>query len=120
MVHRAFRSASVGLVAALVLFGRLDQTGAAGQRAQPPDKPSSAPVYIGWPLPATGEAYGTIDGKRLWQYVREQADIAERYREQGHPQFWGRIAGTSGDLEDAQWLLSKYQQAGLTDTHSSR
>jgi hypothetical protein len=75
-------------------------------------------VYVGWPLPATGKAYGTIDGKHLWQYVREQADIAERYRDQGHPQFWGRIAGTSGDLEDAQWLLSKYQQAGLTDTHS--
>ena len=111
-------SASVGLVAALVLFGRLYQTDAAGQRAQLSAKPSSAPVYVGWPLPATGKAYGTIDGKHLWQYVREQADIAERYREQDHPQFWGRIAGTSGDLEGVQWLLTKYQQAGLTDTHS--
>jgi hypothetical protein len=111
-------SAAVGLVAALLLFGRLSQTNAAGQRAQLPATPSSAPVYVGWPLPATGKAYGRIDGKHLWQYVREQADIAERYRDQGHPQFWGRIAGTSGDLEDAQWLLTKYQQAGLTDTHS--
>src|SRR6185436_10659009 len=34
----------------------------------------------------------------------------------GHPQFWGRIAGTSGDVEAAQWLLKKYQQIGLTDT----
>ena len=112
------RCASVGLLAALVLFGRFDQTGAAGQRAQPPAKLSSAPAYVGWPLPSTDKAYGTIDGKHLWQYVREQADIAERYRDQGHPQFWGRIAGTSGDLEDAQWLLTKYQQAGLTNTHS--
>ena len=110
-------SASVGLVAALVTCDRLYRADAAGQRPQPV-RPSSAPVYIGWPLPATGKAYGTIDGKHLWQYVREQADIAERYRDQGHPQFWGRIAGTSGDLEDVQWLLTKYQQAGLTDTHS--
>jgi len=64
------------------------------------------------------DPYSTIDGKHLWQYVREQADIAERYRDQGHPQFWGRIAGTSSDVEDAQWLLAKYRQAGLTDVHS--
>jgi hypothetical protein len=100
------------------MFGRLYQTDAADQRSQPPAEASSGPVYVGWPLPATGKAYGTIDGQHLWQYVREQADIADRYRDQGHPQFWGRIAGTSGDLEDAQWLLTKYQQAGLTDTHS--
>src|SRR4051794_37226662 len=110
-------SASVGLVAALMMSGHLYQTDAAGQRAQVPGTSSSAPPYVGWPLPATAKAYGSIDGKHLWQYVREQADIAERYRDQGHPQFWGRIAGTSGDVEDAQWLLSKYQKAGLTDTH---
>jgi hypothetical protein len=109
------RSAFVFLISAIVLFGRLSQTGASGQRTQ---QPSSAPVYVQWPLPATGKAYGTIDGKHLWQYVRAQADIAERYRDQGHPQFWGRIAGTSGDVEDAQWLLGKYKQAGLSDAHT--
>jgi len=108
----------VGLVAALALAGGLHQTDATGQRAQLPANAASPPVYVGWPLPATGKAYGTIDGKHLWQYVREQADIAERYRDQGHPQFWGRIAGTSGDLDDAQWLLAKYRQAGLIETHS--
>src|SRR5207249_10199114 len=70
------------------------------------------------PLPAADQAYGVIDGKHLWQYVKEQADIAERYRDQGHPQFWGRIAGTSSDVEDVQWLLKKYQQIGLTEAHS--
>jgi len=88
------KATGVGLLAALALSGRLYQT------AAPPTP------------------YTTIDGKHLWQYVREQADIAERYRGQGHPQFWGRIAGTSGDVEDVQWLLAKYRQAGLTDTHS--
>jgi peptidase M28-like protein len=110
---------SFGLVAALVLcalFYRLDAASQRGQ--QPATAPSGAPVYIGWPLPASGKAYGTIDGKHLWQYVKEQADIAERYRDQGHPQFWGRIAGTSSDVEDAEWLVKKYQQIGLKDAHS--
>jgi hypothetical protein len=35
----------------------------------------------GWPLPAADQAYGTIDGKHLWQDVNEQADIAEGYRD---------------------------------------
>jgi hypothetical protein len=108
----------LGLVAAFVLCVRFYQAHAAGQRAQQPATSSSEPVYVGWPLAATGKAYATIDGKHLWQYVRDQADIAERYRDQGHSQFWGRIAGTSGDVEDVQWLLKKYQQIGLTDTHS--
>ncbi len=73
--------------------------------------------YVGWPLPAGDQAYGTIDGKQIWQYVKEQAEIAERYRDQGHPQYWGRIAGTSGDAEDAQWLLQKYREIGLSDAH---
>jgi peptidase M28-like protein len=108
-------SISVGLLpVALILCAREYQARAAAQRGQVP----SAPVYVGWPLPPTGKAYGSIDGKHLWQYVREQADIAERYRDQGHRQFWGRIAGTSSDVEDVQWLLGKYQQIGLSDVHA--
>jgi hypothetical protein len=73
-------------------------------------------VFLQWPLPAAGKAYSTIDGAHLWQYVKEHGDIAERYRQQGHPQFWGIIAGTSGDAEEAQWLLGKYKEIGLTGT----
>ena len=47
---------------------------------------------------------------------REKGDIAERYRDQGHPQFWGIIAGTSANTEDAQWMLKQYQRIGLSDT----
>jgi hypothetical protein len=61
------RSAFVCLIAAFVLPGRLLQTDAAGQRSQ---QPSSTPVYVEWPLPSTGKAYGTIDGKRLCGDVR--------------------------------------------------
>ena len=88
-----------GLVAALLMCGGLCSTSASAQSAQPGVSSSTGPVYIGWSLPTTGKQYGAIDGKRLWQYVQEQADIARRYRDQGHPQFWGRIAGTSGDVE---------------------
>ena len=70
--------------------------------------------YLHWP--SADAKYATIDGKHIWQNVKEQADIAERYRDSGHPQFWGRLAGTSSDVEDTQWLLNKYRQIGLTDT----
>jgi hypothetical protein len=71
-----------------------------------------------FPLPKGEEAYGDIDGKHVWQYVVEQAKIATDYRDNGHPQYWGRIAGTSGDEADAQWLMNKYHQIGLTDVHA--
>ena len=63
--------------------------------------------------PAASAQYAAIDGKHLWQYVVEQSDIARRYRDSGHPQFWGRLAGTSADVEDAEWLLNKYKRIGL-------
>jgi hypothetical protein len=78
----------------------------------------ASPDPLRWPLPAGAAKYGAIDGKHLWQYVAEQSAIARRYRDSGHPQFWGRFAGTSGDDEDVQWLLGKYRQIGLTDAHA--
>jgi len=81
-----------------------------------PDSSSTASELLRWPLATANEKYGAIDGKRMWQYVLEQAKIAEDYRDNGHSQFWGRISGTSSDVADAQWLLNKYRQIGLTDT----
>src|SRR6185436_4135559 len=107
---------AASLAAASVMAGR--RAGAAAdQDARPPAPSPSPPAFLHWPLPVTGKAYSAIDGARLWQYVKEHGDIAERYRQQGHPQFWGIIAGTSGDAEEAAWLLGKYKQIGLTDTH---
>ncbi len=73
------------------------------------------PDYLHW-AGTNDAAYGAIDGRHIWQYVAEQARIAEHYRDSGHPQFWGRISGTSGDTEDAGWLQDKFRQAGLSDT----
>jgi hypothetical protein len=118
MRSRTFSAFAVaGVVAASMVAARFVQTSAASQSSRSQTSVPSAPAFLRWPLPETGKAYSTIDGARLWQYVKEHGDIAERYRQQGHPQFWGIIAGTSGDADEAQWLLGKYNQIGLTDTH---
>jgi len=98
-------AASAGMAVTLLSCGFLWQVTAAGT------EPDSR--YLHWPVPAGNAKYGAIDGKPIWQYVKEQAEIAERYRDEGHPQFWGRVAGTSGDVADTQWLLNKYRQIGL-------
>lgn len=97
------------LAAASVAAGRLAGA-AADQAARLPTTSPSAPVFLQWPLPATAKAYGAIDGARLWQHVKDHGEIAERYRQQGHSQFWGIIAGTSGDADEAQWLLGQYKR----------
>ena len=70
---------------------------------------------IEFPLPKGAEAYGSIDGKRLHKYVVELAGISKRYRDNGHPQFWGRIIGTPGDTETNEWLAGKFRTLGLSD-----
>lgn len=74
-------------------------------------------ALLEWPLAPENKAYGAIDGKHLHQYVSDLAAISRKYRDQGHPQFWGRIIGTSADAETAQWVLDKFKQFGLSDTH---
>ena len=56
-----------------------------------------------------------IDGKHLHGYVSEIAAISDHYRDSGHPQYWGRIEGTEGDADNAQWLLNKFKAAGIAD-----
>jgi len=111
----------VGMIAALVMAGHAGRAQGAGQPQMAPAKSdavvSGLPDYVEWPLPDADRAYGAIDGHHIWQYVVEEAEISHHYRDQGHPQFWGRIIGTSGDAESAQWLLNKFKKIGMTDTH---
>jgi len=74
-------------------------------------------ALLEWPLPASDRAYGAIDGRRLHEYVDDLAAISRRYRDAGHPQFWGRIIGTSADAETAQWMVDKFHQLGLSEVH---
>jgi len=68
------------------------------------------------PLPAGAKAYADIDGHKIWQSVVQQAAISRKFRDNGHPQYWGRLVGTSSDTEDVQWLLGRLHQAGVADT----
>lgn len=87
--------------------------------AQEPTKPRNASEdsYLRWRLLPSEQAYLSIDGKHLKQYVEELTAISRQYRDQGHPQFWGRITGTEGDAENAEWLLDKFRKIGLSDVH---
>jgi Peptidase family M28 len=85
--------------------------------AQEPATPAygSEDSYLRWRLMPAEQAYLSIDGKHLKQYVEELTAISRRYRDHGHPQFWGRITGTEADAENAQWLLEKFRKIGLSD-----
>jgi hypothetical protein len=73
--------------------------------------------YLNWRLTPDQQAYASIDGKHLKTYVEDQAAISRRYRDNGHPQFWGRISGTEADAENAKWLEEKFRAIGLSDVH---
>src|SRR6202521_3149106 len=85
--------------------------------AQAPSKPLHVleDSYLRWRLLPSEQAYTAIDGKHLKQYVEDLTAISRRYRDHGHPQFWGRITGTEADAENAQWLLDKFRKIGLSD-----
>ena len=87
--------------------------------AQQPAKPLYVleDSYLRWRLLPSEQSYAAIDGKHLKQYVEDLTAISRRYRDHGHPQFWGRITGTEADAENAQWLLEKFRKIGLADVH---
>jgi hypothetical protein len=111
---------------------RAEQAGAAQQATLPPSPqvpgsplyniiPPAPAVYklddnfMRWPLPPNGQKYGAIDGRRIHQLVVEQAMISRRYRDAGHPLYWGRPIGSTADEESAQWLERKFRQIGLSE-----
>lgn len=70
---------------------------------------------IEFPLPKGEGKYRSIDGHKMHRYVEELAKISDRYRDAGHPKFWGRIIGTEGDHETNDWLAGKFRALGLSD-----
>jgi len=99
--------------------------GASQQREAPPPArgPAPAPVpvftlqdnFLQWRLLPSEKAYEAIDGKHLMETVNAYAGFSRKYRDAGHPQFWGRIIGSSADHENAAWLMSRFKAIGLTD-----
>jgi peptidase M28-like protein len=116
------------IIGALTLTVAAAMMNVPGRAAQAPQSSAAAPTttqlaasgkfqdaLLEWPLAPGDQAYAKIDGKHLHQYVEEQAAIARRYRDQGHPKFWGRIIGSSADAESAEWLANKFKSFGMSD-----
>ena len=86
--------------------------------------PQPAPVQfertteVGGQLPESAQQYAAVSAERLMQFVEEIVDISRRYRDSGHPRFWGRILGTESDVWNAEWLMDRYREFGLTDVRS--
>jgi peptidase M28-like protein len=112
-------SRSLGLLVALILAECVGIGQTPPRAPQEPAKPLYVleDAYINWRLPPAEQAYASIDGKHLKKYVEYQAAISWRYRDKGHPQFWGRISGTEADAENAQWLSDQFRKIGLSDVH---
>lgn len=83
--------------------------------AQSPDADVADDALLRWPLPPGAEKFAAIDGKRMHRDVVAQALISRRYRDDGHPKFWGRIIGTSSDAESAEWLAGRFRAEGLSE-----
>jgi hypothetical protein len=105
-------------VSVLVTFGIANRVPAlqpSSGTAQSPDADVADDTLLRWPLPQGAEKLAAIDGKRMHRDVVAQAQISRRYRDTGHPKFWGRIIGTSSDAESADWLASRFRDAGLSE-----
>jgi hypothetical protein len=88
-----------------------------GAPARPaPDPPHARSGELVWNIAPADKAYASIDGADLKQFVAAQTAISRRYRDAGH-QFWGRIIGTSADTENAEWIMNKFKEFGLSDVH---
>ncbi len=89
------------------------------QSLTPPAHPQKRvdDALIEFPLAPGQEKYGSIDGKKMHTYVVDLANIAKRYRDNGHSKYWGRVIGSSADHETNEWLLGKFKSFGLSDAH---
>ena len=76
-----------------------------------------APDYPARFLPPDAAAYKDIDGHHIHDYVEYLAGISRRYRDAGHPQYWGRIISTPAEHETADWIEKKFKEFGLSDVH---
>src|SRR5579871_3308411 len=116
--------AAAALLANALLWGQNPSQPAAarGSGMAQKEREYKAPVFFSpsevprWPLTRETQAYASIDGDHLLEYVKELAEISHHSRDRGE-QLWGRITGTKADAETAQWFIAKLRQAGVTDVH---
>jgi hypothetical protein len=71
-------------------------------------------AYPRFPLPASEQAYGDLNGDRMKVSVNEITAVSRKSRDDGN-RFWGRIAGTQYDQMVEKWAEDKFKQVGLKD-----
>jgi hypothetical protein len=90
-----------------------------GLQAQSPVGPPLYPLtddnYIRFPLAASAQQYGSIDGRTLKADLNALVAISKKSHDDGN-QFWGRITGTQYDVMARQWLTERFKKIGL-QTH---
>jgi hypothetical protein len=109
------RSAWLAVIVAARGFSGFAQQTAPARAARPQEPAHARPPVMTWRLNGAEQRYATIDPAKLMQLVEAQTAMSRKYRDSGHPQFWGRITGTEADTENAQWLMAKFRELGLTD-----
>ena len=116
---RKFSKAWVAAGAVIAAAAFVYQAQAQDAALSPPYNPESwtAPDYPVRTLPPGFEAYKDIDGHRLHDYDEYLAGISRKFRDNGNPQFWGRIISSPAEHETADWIASKFKEFGLTDVH---
>jgi hypothetical protein len=72
--------------------------------------------YPVWPLTPEQREYASINGLRMKGHVVEFAQMAIRYRDQGH-KWWGRLPGTSADKESNAYMEREFKALGMTVEH---
>lgn len=72
--------------------------------------------YPVWPLTPAQKEYASIDGARMKRHVVNLAQIALRYRDEGH-KWWGRLPGTSADREGMAYMTREFESLGLKVEH---
>jgi hypothetical protein len=113
-----FGASLLALAAATVAFAQeAKPRSTITQSLTPPALPQArvTDALIEFPLPKGEAKYGSINGHKMHTYVEELARISDRYRDAGHPKFWGRIIGAESDTETNEWLAGKFRDIGLSD-----
>ncbi len=103
------------LTAGLLAQGQNAPPAPAARPARPASQTFQRKTEVGVRLDAADQKYAAIAAPALMRDVNELTAMARKYRDNGHPQFWGRIIGSEADAENAAWMMAKFRQWGLTD-----
>jgi hypothetical protein len=68
---------------------------------------------LDWPLAPKNAKYASISAAAVKRDTYTISGFSRAYRDSGHPQFWGRLIGTSGHDAMSSWLDGEFRKLGL-------